>query len=535
LADTYPAGSCAVNFISDRGRIGAALPVPSRQQLSEERSIVEVMDAWDEIPKLSKSRFLAGLQCHKRLYLECYAPDLSPAADPFTQSVLDTGTAVGALARERFPQGLLVSEDHLHHAEAEETTRRALADPAVPAIYEAAFTWGDVRIRADVLVRAADDLFDLVEVKSTTRPKLEHEWDLALQLAVLAGSGVRIRRAELMHLDRTYVHPGGAYDLARLFARVDLTETARALRGRVLRNLDRMRGILSSAEPPAIEVGPHCETPYACPFFERCHDGLPDDPLLQLPKAGRKLRARLAEAGIAYFDDIPLDFRGLSLHQRRALEAIRTGERFCDPAIREVLAGAAFPVHFIDFETITPALPLHPGTRPYDTLPVQWSDHVLRGDGTLDHHEYLDDGRADPRREFAESLLRTLGAEGTVVVYSGYEESRLADLAAWLPDLAGQISRVRARLLDLLSVIRSHVYDRAFNGSFSLKSVLPALVPAIGYDDLAIRDGGLASLAFLEMTAPGTSLERRAELRGQLLAYCGRDTEALVRLFQLLR
>jgi hypothetical protein len=296
-----------------------------------------------------------------------------------------------------------------------------------------------------------------------------------------------------------------------------------------------MRGMLWLDEPPAIDVGPHCETPYTCPFFDHCHDGLPEDPLLQLPKAGHKLRSRLAAAGIAAFDDIPLDFQGLSLHQRRALEAIRTGERFCDPAIREVLAAAVFPVHFIDFETIAPALPLYPGTRPYDTIPVQWSDHVLHQDGTLDHYEHLHDGGDDPRRDFATSLLRTLGDEGTVVVYSSYEENRLADLAAWLPDLADEIGRARQRLLDLLAVIRRHVYDPAFNGSFSLKSVLPALIPSLGYEDLAIRDGGVASLAFLEIMSPETHPERRAELRRQLLAYCGRDTEALVRLFQLLR
>jgi hypothetical protein len=134
-----------------------------------------------------------------------------------------------------------------------------------------------------------------------------------------------------------------------------------------------------------------------------------------------------------------------------------------------------------------------------------------------------------------ESLLAMLGSSGTIVVYSNYEATRLGDLAAWLPDVADEIARVQPRILDLLAVIRRHVYDQAFNGSFSLKSVLPALVPSLGYDDLAIQDGGLASLALLEVMAPQTPIERRFELRRQLLAYCGRDTEALVGLFQLLR
>ena len=480
------------------------------------------------IPKLSKSRFLSGLQCHKRLHLELYAHDLIPATDPFARYLLDTGAAVGALARSRFSGGVLIDDDH------EERTRLALADPAVPAIYEAAFTWDDVRIRADILVRVSGDVFDLVEVKSTTWPKLEHVWDLALQLAVLEGAGVRIRRAFLMHLDRSYVYPGGDYDLRRLFACADLTEAARERQREVRGNLDAMRAMLWSEEPPAIPVGQHCERPRTCPFFDRCHDGLPADPLLRLPK-GRQLRERLAAAGIVEFDAIPLDFPGLSLHQRRALEAIRSGERFCDPAIREMLAGVVFPVHFIDFETIMPALPLYPGTRAYDTIPVQWSDHVLHEDGRIEHCEYLYDGHGDPRRSFAESLLNLLGSCGTVAVYSNYEAMRLGDLATWLPDIADEIAGVQPRILDLHAVIRQHVYDQAFNGSFSLKRILPALVPSLSYDDLAIQDGGLASIALLEVMDRGTPAGRRLELRQQLFAYCGRDTEALVRLFQLLR
>ena len=495
---------------------------------SGDSATIEPTTVRPSIPKLSKSRFLSGLQCHKRLHLELYAHDPLPAIDPFTRSLLETGAKVGALARSRFPGGVLIDDDN------EERTRLVLADPTVPAIYEAAFTWDDVRIRADILVRVSGDVFDLVEVKSTTWPKQEHVWDLAVQLAVLAGAGVRVHRAFLMHLDRSYVYPGGDYDLRRLFACADLTEAARERQREVPRHLGAMRAILWNEEPPAIEVGRHCTRPRTCPFFDGCHDGLPTDPLLRLPK-GRRLRERLATAGIVGFDDIPLDFPGLSLHQRRALEAIRSGERFCDPAIREVLAGVVYPVHFIDFETIMPALPLYPGTRVYDSIPAQWSDHVLHRDGRIEHREYLYEGQGDPRRPFVVSLLETLGCSGTIVVYSNYEATRLDDLAASLPDVAEAIARAQPRILDLHALIRLHVYDQAFNGSFSLKSVLPALVPSLGYDDLGIQDGGVASLALLEVMDSRTPSERRAELREALLAYFGRDTEALVRVFQSLR
>lgn len=486
-------------------------------------------------PKLSKSRFMSGLQCHKRLYLECYARELAEATDPYTRAIFDTGARVEALARRRHAGGVLVAEDHLHHEDAIERTRGALADPTVPAVYEAAFTWNDVRIRADILVRVTGDVFDLLEVKSSTSAKPEHEGDVAIQLAVLRGSGVRIRRVGLVHLNRGYVYGGGEYDLARLFACQDLTEVARTRQPEVLAALQSMRGALRGDEPPLIAVGSHCETPYWCPFFEHCHEGLPEDGLARLPKAGARLRERLAAAGIVAVADIPLDFPGLTSLQCRALAAMRSGERFCDPEIRGVLSAVQYPLHFLDFETFMPALPLYAGTRPYDAIPFQWSDHVIHGDGSLDHREYLHDGAGDPRRPFAESLLESLGESGSIVVYSNYEEHRLADLGAWLPDLASRIASLRPRLLDLLRVIRRHVYDAGFNGSFSLKSVLPALVPELGYDDLAISDGGLASLAFEESQAASTAPERRTELREQLRAYCGRDTLALVELFRLLR
>ena len=120
-------------------------------------------------------------------------------------------------------------------------------------------------------------------------------------------------------------------------------------------------------------------------------------------------------------------------------------------------------------------------------------------------------------------------------MYSGYEGYCLRELEAALPELASRLAQLRARLFDLHPVIKTHIYDPEFHGSFSIKAVLPALVPHLGYDDLEIGDGLLASLAYEELRDPSTSPDRAAALRANLLAYCRRDTEALLELFRALR
>jgi hypothetical protein len=474
-------------------------------------------------------------KCHKRLYLECYDPTLATPIDPVTRAVLDTGHAVEIVARRRFPGGVLIDHAQLGHGPAVLATQNAMADPTIPSIYEAAVTGDDVRVRADVLVRAAEDSFDLVEVKSSTKVTPEHEWDVAVQLHALEAAGVRIRRAYLMHLDRSYVYQGGDHNLEQLFAMEDLTELVRSRQSNVLQALAKMRASLGFLDAPSIAVGPQCEAPRECPFYDHCHAGLPADPFAALPRLTRKLRERIDGAGIRSLDELPFDFHGLSLLQRRALESLRSGNRVVDPAIRNALACVRFPVHFLDFETFSPAIPIYVGTHPYDPIPIQWSDHVLHDGGAVEHREFLHEGDRDPRREFAEHLLQATSGAGSVVVYSNFEDQRLAELQLTLPELGERLDSLRARLVDLPPIIRRHVYDPAFGTSFSIKSVLPAMVPNLGYDDLEIQEGTLVSVAFAEMRLPETAPERRQKLRADLLAYCKRDTEAMLELFKVLR
>jgi predicted RecB family nuclease len=372
-------------------------------------------------------------------------------------------------------------------------------------------------------------------VKSTVDVKPEHQWDLALQYYVLTGAGVPIRYARVMHLNRDYVYLGGEYDLKHLFKFRNLTHLVKRRRPEVLTALGQMRKLLRAESPPAIAVGPQCAAPYRCQFYGHCHQNQSDDSINRLPRLGPELREQLAAMGVTQIAQIPDDFAGLSALQTRVIEAVRTQTRFHDLAISQRLRELDFPIHFVDFETFAPALPVYLGTRPYQVIPFEWSDHILKDDGNVEHRDFLHDQSSDPRRAFTEKLLKTIGTRGSILVYSSFEDARLGELSETFKDLASELERVRKRIVDLLPLIREHVYDPGFHGSFSLKSVLPALVPDLGYDDLAISDGGLASLAYAEMQAPETSVERRVEIRRDLLAYCRRDTLALLGLYRLLR
>jgi hypothetical protein len=143
-----------------------------------------------------------------------------------------------------------IDHKHLDHELAVAATREALADGAVPAIYEAAVTSDGVRVRADILVRVPGEAFDLIEVKSTARVKPEHAWDLAVQLHALKAADLPIRRAYVMHLDRSYVHQGGDHDVGRLFALEDLTECVRPRQYDVRRALGEMRAPFALPECP---------------------------------------------------------------------------------------------------------------------------------------------------------------------------------------------------------------------------------------------------------------------------------------------
>jgi len=483
--------------------------------------------------RLSKSKFLSGLQCHKRLYLEIHAPESATQPDASTQAILEMGTEVGELARRRLAGGVLVDVGHRQPTEALRRTLELVNDPSVPAIFEGAFQYEQVLIRVDMLERLApaEDgtvSWRLIEVKSSTRIKDIHVDDLAVQLYVLSGAGIRVVETCLMHINTQYVFDGQVLDLAQLFSLHDLTGHVSARQAAVIVRLGEMKAMLALPAPPPMEPDAHCQTPYECPFWNFCTKDKPSRWIFHLPGGAQTFHS-LSKLGITVIDDIPAGFH-LAITQRR----MRDNVEWIGNGLKNSLASVQYPVHHLDFETFMPAVPKFPQTRPYQTIPTQWSNHIELGNGEVRHDEYLCLDPKDPREDLVDALLASLGHEGSICVYSGYERAILERLADLFPAFRADLQRIIARLWDLFPVIRDHYYHPDFEGSYSIKAVLPAVVPGLGYGDLDIQEGGMAARSYYQMVFEETDLMEKARLKEALMRYCERDTLAMLELRRVL-
>ncbi len=478
--------------------------------------------------RLSKSRFLAGLQCHKRLYLEIHSPELATPPTPDRRAIMDMGTDVGVLAREFFPGGVLVEETHRQIPAALTRTAELIADPNVKAIFEGALVWQGILVRVDVIERLDAVRWRLIEVKATSKVKATHLDDLAIQSAVLEGAGLVVDGCYLMHLNTQYVFLGGALNLEEMFALDNMTEDVQARRVLVQPQLEEMWRVLVEPAPPIIAPDGHCHQPYECPFWDHCTKDKSRRWVFYLPGSS-KLQNVLMREGVETMDEIPPHIPLSDIQQH-----VKNNVEWISPLLRARLQSVRYPVHHLDFETFMPAIPVFPFTRPYRPMPFQWSNHIEYEDGTVVHHQYLcTDGR-DPREELAQQLLECLGETGSICVYSEYERFLLFALGDVLPQFKSALSKVVRRLWDLLSVIQQHYYHPDFQGSFSIKTVLPALIPDLAYNDLTIQNGAVAAVMYQKMVFSETDLMERAHIAQALEEYCGRDTWAMVELRRVL-
>jgi len=484
-------------------------------------------------PGLSKSRFVNGSQCHLRLWNDTFQRDLAPPTDEVAQFVFDTGHEVGQLACTRYPGGRLIAQDHRHFDDAIEETRRLIRDDRVPAVFEAAFEHEGVAMRADVVERLPEGGWRLVEVKSTTRVKEVFLVDTALQFWVLKGAGLDVRDTCILTLDSRFVRTEEPPDPQALFRLHSVLEAATALLSQINTGVGDMKAMLARAEPPTIAPGKHCFTPYTCPYLGHCTRHAPsvEHGIDELPRLSAAKRDELVGLGISEIRDIPPDFP-MSFQQHIVRRAVAQNADLVRGDLEASLGRIEEPVRHLDFETFAPAIPRFVGNRPYSSIPFLFSVHT-EGLATPEHEDYLHEGTDDPRPRLAERLIQALGTQGSICVYSRFEHQVIRGLIHALPRRAEALQRILRRLVDLHAVIRRHYYHPAFRGSFSLKSVLPALTDT-AYDDLSITDGQLASVRYMRALATDDGAERQTIFE-DLRAYCARDTMATVEVLAAIR
>lgn len=476
------------------------------------------------VPSISKSKYIAGLQCPKLLWAHYNAKDWLPPVDAATQAIFDQGHKVGDLAKRRFPSGVEVEwTDNIA-----ETVRKsqALIKQGKP-LFEASFMAGGVYARADILEPVGRGRWDLIEVKSTGKVKDVHVPDLAVQRYCYETAGVPIRRCHLMHIDTDYVLKGEV-DPKRLFACEDVTDKVAETLPEVAGRIRDMQKVIGKKTCPDVEIGPHCSDPYPCPLAGRCWAKVNARPCNVFSLYNLRGEKKWALYGQGVVDNAKIgDAIPLSDAQHIQITAERTGRMHVDTAaIREFLAKLRHPVHYLDFESFSTAIPLVQGTSPYQQVPFQFSLHTVAKLGTKPRHAgWIWDGQASPFAAMAGELRQHISDKGTIVAYNAnFEKACLQDAAKAYPAHRAWVSSVIERMVDLLSPFRSFsVYHPAQHGSASIKSVLPALVGK-DYSNLTISDGGMASQAYLTAMYAGVPDEQKRQIFKDLETYCGQDT-----------
>lgn len=486
------------------------------------------------IPKLlSKTRLMRGYRCLKCIYLNIHHPELETPITPDTQALFDQGNVVGAKAREHYPGGVLIDNKPWDFIGALEKTRELIAN-GTTIIYEAAFEYMGCYARADIIQYSPDTKrWRIFEVKSSTSVKPEHYDDIGLQVWILAKSGLPIEQINIVHLNSECRYP----DLSNLFKEVDVTNDIREKYLSVQPKIQEILTTIRQSDVPDIDIGSYCHAPNECRFTEHCwkQKNIPERSIFNLPKIHAK-KWKLYYDGIISLDDPRLT--DLNELQERVVTCFKTNERYINKdAIQAALLSWKFPLIFLDFETINPAIPRYAGCKPYEQVPFQFSVHTWQSpDSEITHKEFLHETTDDPRTTLIPALLEACGEEGSIVAYYGkFESARIEELADYSPDNKDRLIKLIDRIVDPLPLIRDTVYDNAFAGSFSLKAVAPALLgESHSYDGMLIANGNDAQRGFDELISSNITIEKKAVIKNAMIEYCKKDTHVMVKLVKWL-
>jgi hypothetical protein len=439
---------------------------------------------------LSKSTFMAGIQCQKRLYLSKFRRELLPEEDEQQQAVFDAGTDAGLLAQQLFPNGIDASPlTPYEYQKSVLKTQSYLMTNDV--IYEACFQYEGALCAIDILVRK-EDLWYAFEVKGTNNVKPQHTSDAAFQYYVMTKAGLPVGDISIVHFNREYVRRGGL-DVQALFTSTSILNDVIALQDWIEENIDVLKTMLAAKVEPVVEVGPHCSQPYECPFIAHC------------------------------WKDVV----------KEETEELSTEATVDTTSLQDFISELQYPLFYFDFETVNYGIPPYDESSPWQQLPFQYSLHKqTEPNGPCVHSEYLGNGKDDPREALILQLIKDLGKNGSILAWHAqFEVTCLKGLIRNFPKYEKPLQAIIDRMVDLkIPFSKKWIDISACEGSASIKVVLPVFIPELSYEDLDIQEGMTASYVYSQL--PYQDEASQQIQRQQLLEYCKLDTLAMVRIFE---
>ena len=349
---------------------------------------------------LSKTKYLTGLQCPRLIWTEINEPGKIPETDPVTQYVFDQGHLVGELAKRLFSDGIDIStDDFMSNID---TTKELLKERR--PLFEAGILAGKLYSRVDILSPTGEEEWGIVEVKSSTSVKDVHINDVAFQRYCCNQSGLNIRKCHLDLINNQYVKDGDI-DPEGLFNIHDVTDQVEEASVGIQDRIDGILEVVSQKKCPEMIIGPHCKDPYECPLAD-CWESLPEGNVFTLYYGGKK-SFKMYNSGIVTIGEIPDGYK-LNDKQRIQQACVASGEPHVDKeAIGGFLSSLEYPLYYFDFETISSAVPLFDGVRPYQNIPFQYSVHVVQErQSRAEHYSYLTSGIDDPRPALLSELQK---------------------------------------------------------------------------------------------------------------------------------
>lgn len=480
---------------------------------------------------ITKSDFVRYLECPLYAWLWKNRPELREGHQ--NSRIADQGYEVEQIAYGLFEAG---QEVQGNHEEADRHTKE-LMGAGVNILYQTTALTGHYLARADILKRDNEGKWHLYEVKSSTKKKPEHVADLCFQLHAFTRAGLELASINLVLVNNEYVYQANKGIVTKEFLKIeDLTGEIREKVIEFEPQIEEAYKLLTSESEPTVKALKK-SFKYELPlkFKEYYWKGIPEYSIYDISGIRKGNLEKLSDMEAKLIADIPDDFFP-SDTQNLQVQLTKQKTEYKDvPAIKAELEQLEYPLYFLDYETINPAIPLFDQTKPYQQIPFQYSLHVIDKVGAKPRHmDFLHTEKTTPIPHLLEALKGHVGDHGTVLVWNEtFEKGCNTSMAESCPEYAGFMEDVNGRVYDLMKIFKDKYQDYRFKGSASIKNVLPILAPELSYKELEIQHGGMAMDGIIDLIED--KAENREKIIEDLKIYCGQDTFAMVRIYQILR